>query len=95
MLPFDSWKASKGFILAYLYELYEGEPSELRAHPYDWYELTLCHPDKRRRFCPGPYTYLLSAEGDNRDCCCLQVLYILPDGWVSIGAFKHGHCSGL
>jgi len=27
--------------------------------------------------------------GDNADCCCVQCLYVKPDGKLDIGAFKH------
>lgn len=29
--------------------------------------------------------------GDNRDCCCVQGLYVKQDGTVDYGALKHGH----
>jgi len=29
--------------------------------------------------------------GDNRDCCCVQVLYVSDTGRLEVGALKHGH----
>ena len=40
----------------------------------------------------GPGRCLVLEVGDNRDCCCVQVLYPCPGGRADIGALKHGHC---
>lgn len=43
----------------------------------------------------GKYQAVVCDIGDNRDCCCVQVLSIDENGKYRMGALKHGFCGSM